>query len=229
MKSAFAGPGSYSPSLRVRLLLAGLLVQTVMLALLIVNGIKVMDEKLAERTRAHLDEQKQFLKAVLAPPVAIGDYASAQKVLERVRREDGIAYLVLQDTAGRIVAASGWEHERALPPLKQVAFSEPGVLDTAVPIEMDGRNHGILRFGVSTRFMERARSDLIKDNLAIGVVALILSTLTMVGLSYWLTRSLVRLTRASAQVAAGDLDVRLPVESQDEVGRLTRAFNTMAG
>ena len=61
MKSAFAGAGWYSPSLRVRLLLAGLLVQTVMLALLIVNGIKVMDEKLAERTRAHLDEQKQFM------------------------------------------------------------------------------------------------------------------------------------------------------------------------
>ncbi|HET9664518.1 MAG TPA: EAL domain-containing protein, partial [Burkholderiales bacterium] len=43
-----------------------------------------------------------------------------------------------------------------------------------------------------------------------------------------LTRSLVRLTRASTQVAAGDLDVQLPVESDDEVGRLTHAFNTMA-
>jgi len=229
MNPFFDGAGRYSPSLRVRLLLAGLLVQTVMLALLIVNGIKIMDEKLAERTRAHLDEQRQFLKAVLAPPVAAGDYVAAQKVLERVRREDGIVYLVLQDTAGRTVAASGWEHARALPPLKQVAFHEPGVLDTAVPIEMDGRTHGVLRFGVSTRFMERARSELIKDNLAIGVVALILSTLTMVALSYWLTRSLVRLTRASAQVAAGDLDVRLPVETHDEVGRLTHAFNTMAG
>ena len=43
-----------------------------------------------------------------------------------------------------------------------------------------------------------------------------------------ITRSLTRLTRASEGLAAGDLNLRLPVESGDEVGRLTHAFNTMA-
>jgi diguanylate cyclase (GGDEF)-like protein/PAS domain S-box-containing protein len=228
MKSSLTGARRYSPSLRVRLLLAGVLVQTVMLALLIVNGINVMDQKLTERTRAQLDEQRQFLRAVLAAPLAANDYATAQKVLEHVRREDGIAYLVLLDASGRTVAASGWERDRVLPHLKPAAHYQSGVFDTAVQIEMDGRNHGMLRFGVSTAFMQNARAELVRDNLAIGIVALILSIISLVGLSYWLTGSLVRLTRASTQVAAGDLDVQLPVESDDEVGRLTHAFNTMA-
>ena len=231
MISRFATAGPFSPSLRMRLLLAGVLVQTVMLALLIVNGISVMEEKLGERTRAHLDDQKQFLKAVLAPPLAAGDYATAQKVLERVRRDDGIAYLVLFDATGKTVAASGSERDRS-PPLNErpqhKGVGKAGHLDTEIAIEMDGRAQGTLRFGLSTAFMQTARSELVRDNLAIGVVALILSIVSMIGLSYWLTRNLTRLTRASAQVAAGDLEVHLPVESDDEVGRLTHAFNTMA-
>jgi len=42
-----------------------------------------------------------------------------------------------------------------------------------------------------------------------------------------LTRPIARLTDGVARVAAGDLSQPLPVTSRDEVGRLTRAFNTM--
>jgi diguanylate cyclase (GGDEF)-like protein/PAS domain S-box-containing protein len=222
---------NYSPSLRVRLLIGGVLVQTLMLIVLIWNGIQIMDDKLAERTRTYLEDQRQFLKAALAPPLSARDYATAQKVLERVRRDNGIRYLVLLDPAGRAVAASGWEREQPLPPLKTLARYqryETDVFDTAVPIEMGDSTQGMLRFGVSTAFMQSARAELIRDNLAIGAVALIISMLVMAGVSYWLTSSLGTLTRASDQVAAGDLDVRLPVGGHDEVGRLTQAFNTMA-
>jgi diguanylate cyclase (GGDEF)-like protein/PAS domain S-box-containing protein len=221
---------AFSPSLRVRLLIAGLLVQTVMLALLIVNGINIMERKLGERARAQLDDQTQFLKAVLTPALAARDYAGAQQILDRVRRKDSIQYLVLFDDAGKVVAASGWAGDA--PPLGSVpaaqTLGDPPRVDTEVPIALDDRPLGALRFGFSTGFMEAARAELVRENLIIGIVALILSVVSMVGLSYWLTRSLVRLTRASAQMAAGDLDVHLPVESRDEVGRLTQAFNAMA-
>ena len=58
MISSFAGTRAFAPSLRARLLIAGVLVQTVMLALLIVNGISIMEQKFTERTRAQLDDQK---------------------------------------------------------------------------------------------------------------------------------------------------------------------------
>ena len=59
-----------SLSLRTRLLLAGALVQVMVLALLIVNGISIMDAKLNERTRVHLEEEKQLLTAALVAWVA---------------------------------------------------------------------------------------------------------------------------------------------------------------
>lgn len=216
--------------MRVRLLIAGVLVQTVMLGLLIVNGIAVMENKLTERARSQLNDQKQFLSAVLAQPLAMRDYASAQRVLDRVRREDGIVYLALYDADGNAVAASGSARETgtsgAMPVRQKLEGSDP--LNTEVAIEMDGRTQGWLRFGLSTAFMQSARAELVRDSLSIGIAALLLSIIAMVGVSYWLTRNLVRLTRASAQMAAGDLDVHLPVETRDEVGRLTQAFNAMA-
>ena len=221
-----------SLSLRTRLLLASVLVQIVMLALLIVNGISVMNERLTERTRVHLEEQKQLLNAALATPLAEKNYATLQEVLDRVRRDNGITYLVLFDRDGKIVAASGWERTASLPPLdrslRDGGSLSKGRFDTELEVGSGGREYGRLRFGLSTDFMQTARAELIRDNLLIGGIALILSIIFMIGLSYWLTRSLTQLTDASASLASGDLNVRLPVEGRDEVGRLTHAFNTMA-
>jgi diguanylate cyclase (GGDEF)-like protein/PAS domain S-box-containing protein len=63
---------------------------------------------------------------------------------------------------------------------------------------------------------------------AIAGIALGVSIVLMVALSYWLTRSLTQLTVASERLAAGDLGVRLPVKGGHEIARLTQAFNTMA-
>jgi diguanylate cyclase (GGDEF)-like protein/PAS domain S-box-containing protein len=216
--------------LRSRLLLASAAVQLVMMALLIYNAISVMDEKLTERTRIHLEGQKQLLSAALAIPLANVDRAQVQEVLERARREQAISYLVLFDRKGRVVAASGWDKRAPLPPREAVlsARGDDNVFHTETEVRIGGERYGKLALGLSTGFLKTARMQLIRDNLAIGVILLILSTGLMVGLAYWLTRNLTKLSAASAQLAAGDLAVRLPVRGGDEVAQLTHAFNTMA-
>ncbi len=114
-----------SLSLRTRLLLAGALVQVMVLALLIVNGISIMDAKLNERTRIHLEEQKQLLTAALLMPLAGGQHGALGEILQRVRRDDGISYLVVLDRDGKVVARAGWEQDRALPgPHSRVGLRE---------------------------------------------------------------------------------------------------------
>jgi len=219
-------------SLRARLLLAGVLVNVMMLVLLIADGISVMDNKLNERARTHLEEQKQLLNAALSVPLAGRQYRALAQILERVRTDSGITYLVLFDHNEKLVASAGWDDDRPLPPVDAsptATFSAHGeTFHTALNIESAGIQVGRLHFGVSTAYMRTARAELIRENLAIGGFALLLSILSMVALSYWLTRNLAQLTKASENLAAGDLNVRLPVEGRDEVGKLTHAFNAMA-
>lgn len=221
-----------SLSLRTRLLLATSLVQTMMLALLIVHSTQVMDEQLAERARLHLEERKQLLSAALAAPLRHGDRASIAMVFDRVRRDEGISYLALFDARGNLVAASGWDGAQPLPAPDR-SITDPAVIakarfDAEAEIGAGGETYGRLRFGMSTAFMQQARAELIRDDLVIGAVALILSLASMIALAYWLTRNLTQLTKASEGLAAGDLNLRLPLEGGDEVGKLTHAFNAMA-
>lgn len=219
-----------SLSLRMRLLVASVLVQAAMLALLIANGIRIMDDKLVERTELYLKEVKQLMNAALVPALSDADHRAAQRVLDRMRRDDGIVYLVLLGPDGKVLAASGWEPGRALPPVSPGLGRgySAGRLDAESEILAAGAKLGTLRFGLFTDFMWTARTELIRESLAIGLLALALSIVLTIALSYWITRSLSRLTQAAAQLAAGEPAVRLPEEGGVEIVRLTQAFNTMA-
>jgi diguanylate cyclase (GGDEF)-like protein/PAS domain S-box-containing protein len=220
---------SYLP-LRSRLLLASAVVQLVMLGLLVYNGISVMDDKLLERARIHLEEQKQLLSAALAVPLMQADRTRVQEVLDGARRDQAMSYLMLFDRKGKVIGSSGWDRRKPLPPreVELIARGQDGVFHTETEIRMGGERFGKLAMGVTTQYLKTARAELIRENLAIGVLALLLSTGLMLAMAYWLTRNLTKLAVASAQLAAGNLHVRLPVRGGDEVAQLTLAFNTMA-
>ncbi|HUX53558.1 MAG TPA: HAMP domain-containing protein [Williamwhitmania sp.] len=68
------------------------------------------------------------------------------------------------------------------------------------------------------------RNDILLMGLSISL--LILGTVLL--LSHRITHPLVQLKSAIGKVGEGNFDLNLPVESEDEIGRLTQSFNTMA-
>jgi diguanylate cyclase (GGDEF)-like protein len=86
---------------------------------------------------------------------------------------------------------------------------------------------GYLRLGLRYEFQGTPPQEHL---VGLGTVSVVLIAIS-IALSIVFTRMLVaplrRLTRAAKLVAAGQLDVRVPVTSRDELGVLTRAFNKM--
>lgn len=92
---------------------------------------------------------------------------------------------------------------------------------------ISGGSEGVVRVGVSGSSLNQQVSRLIramvKATILIALVAVALALL----LTWLITRPLTRLLQAAKAVQQGDYSMRLPIESDDEVGRLTEAFNAM--
>jgi two-component system sensor histidine kinase BaeS len=100
------------------------------------------------------------------------------------------------------------------------------------PISINGRAVGYLGHMpnkamsdlVDIRFVEAQRRAFVWIALLVGVLAVALSW----PLANALVRPLQRVTAAARSLAAGHLQVRVPVQSNDELGDLARDFNDMA-
>ena len=218
-------------SLRSKLVILSLIVEVVMLTLLVVNSVRLSQDSLLNQAQVRYTELNTLFNAALAAPLAQRDYATLHEILAESEHQEGIVYAVLVDNSGLIVASSGWEKGRALPTsIAATKFSDARTdqFDTSTQIMLAGQKYGTLYYGVSTRFLSEARTHLVRQSILIAGIAILLSALLLAGLGYWLTRHLATLTRASEAFARGQLDTRLPMQSNDEVGALTHAFNSMA-
>ncbi|MCF7804949.1 MAG: cell wall metabolism sensor histidine kinase WalK [Candidatus Marinimicrobia bacterium] len=68
----------------------------------------------------------------------------------------------------------------------------------------------------------------IVSTIAVGLIGLVLSIVLSVLVARKITNPLQTLATASQQIAQGDYDVTIPVDTEDELGQLAEEFNRMA-
>jgi signal transduction histidine kinase len=210
--------------------LAALLVELVMLAILVGNSLRLLHEAMGEQAREQAEQIAPVLSAALVAPLAQYDYATVQAILNESQAIRGIDYLAVTDSAGTIVATSGWPSGKPLPPV-DARFSlddNPPRYDLALPIKLAGQSLGTLQFGLDLKRILIARKNLLTQGVLIAISELLLSAglLTLLGLL--ITRQLSLLTAASLNVAQGQLTPAPVPEGLDDVGRLGAAFNVMS-
>lgn len=103
----------------------------------------------------------------------------------------------------------------------------------SIAVEVDGETIAYILPETKYQFALNAEEQLFlrRTNMAIGLAALAgIVAAVIIGylLAGRLIRPIRRLTTASQQLAAGDLQQQVPVTSQDELGQLTSTFNKMS-
>ena len=129
--------------------------------------------------------------------------------------------LILVDEGGKLMADSEGEATGRILP--------PDVVAEGAPILVGGRRVGTLlvvsgRGGLEGKFLDRVNRSLIWAGLTAGGLAILLGSL----LSWWIASPLRQLRRAAVAIARGELERRVKVGGDGEVGELGRAFNEMA-
>ena len=199
-----------------------------MLSLLVANSVRLIETSLSNQGLARVEEIRPLLNAALSGPLAQRDYGTLQEVLDEIQNHNGIAYLAVFNNDNKLIAAAGWNAHRPLPELDTDLNGDDGYFDTQMNISIASQTYGVLRYGLSTEFLTTAKTQLLQQSLLIASAEIGLSVLLLALIGYWLTRHLVLLTRASEQVASGNFNIQLPVKTQDEIGQLSFAFNTMS-
>jgi signal transduction histidine kinase/CheY-like chemotaxis protein len=219
-------------SIRGRLLLLALGVEMLMLTVLVANSLRLVHDAMTHQAQWQAEQMAPVLNAALTAPLAQRDYATAQAVIDESRSAGGVEYITLLDRTGKRVASSGWPDDRPLPePSKSISLLQSGQsprFDAAMPIFQLGQGLGTIHFGLNLLHIVTARNSLLVQGVTIALIELVLSSIILILIGYWLTRHLTSLTLASREVAAGNLMPPPMHEGKDDVGRLGAAFNTMS-
>ncbi|MBY0464061.1 MAG: HAMP domain-containing protein, partial [Burkholderiales bacterium] len=219
-------------SVRARFLLAAVLIEAVMLTMLVANSLRLMNAHMVEQVEQHARQIVPILTAATVAPMVQRDYATVQSVLDESLSQNGVAYLVVLDAQKNRVASSGWPTDKPLPQaddqLDLAQHLTDAVHDVQKPIMMFGQQLGTLYFGLDLSHIHAARKELLTQGALIAIGELVMSFLLLMALGLWLTRHLADLTRASREVASGNLEPAPVTESDDELGKLGAAFNAMS-
>ncbi|MFZ4857442.1 MAG: response regulator [Desulfuromonadaceae bacterium] len=219
-------------TVRGRLLLLAVGIEVLMLTILVLNSLRLQHGAMTNQARLQAEQFYPVLRAALTAPLAQRDFATVQAVINESRSAGGVDYIVVVDRSGSRIASIGWPTDKQLPypsgKLQLFETKKEPRYDMEVPVSMQSQPLGTVHFGLNLSQIISARRMLLVQGVSIAVVEVILSSLILLLIGYWLTRNLSSLTRASLEVASGNLTPPPVPEGSDDVGRLGAAFNTMS-
>ncbi len=88
--------------------------------------------------------------------------------------------------------------------------------------------NGTFRVGITLRKMDGQIVNAVTKTLAVGAIALLLGIIAAYYLAWVLSQPILRLRESAARLASGELDHRVTIHSQDELGELGHSFNDMS-
>ena len=219
-------------SFRTRLALA-------MCALILLISVAIwfyLPNKLEEEAIALIAHKAETLAQLTAftihPAVYFQDRAALEEALSGTKQDKDVAYVVVRDSSGNALASFHPERANAMALARQAqggGVSPDGALyEVMAPIRERERELARLYIGISLARLNRQITTTRLGIGAIGALIIALSFVAVVLVSNLLTRPLRQVAAAAQQIAAGDLDHRLPVTGGDEIGQLADSFNEMA-
>lgn len=197
----------------------------------------------------HLETDALLVATTLSEPLEKymegEDENQMRRTLAALQQEIGHNYLMI-DGSYRIVSYTpgmGYESLDRVPKTPELSQAEHGQIGAdvrvdhagvsslyvAVPIQYEQSPIGFL---ILSEPIQPAYDEVNRHWMELGGTALVVMGLVVTA-SLWISSSISRpvqyLRNSALKMAGGDLNTRIKIKSQDEVGQLAQAFNYMAG
>ena len=102
------------------------------------------------------------------------------------------------------------------------------MITVIAPVTENFSTHGYLLVQKPYTQITDAHSVLMRNTYIVILIIYVLSFIILLGVHFLIYRPLVKITNAAKQYASGNLDVVIPVNTQDEIGYLSASLNYMS-
>lgn len=211
-----------------KLIISIVLIEVLMLSVLVWNSVRLISSSHAERLEDQSQEKATLLANLLAPGLAVSDRAILLDSLSLIAGDHEIVYATVSDTKGERMAEIGEPPALFQADASYVAAKRDGTFDVTQDIALFGQQLGILQLGFSIDEVEGLIRKTRIQNTTIAIIEILLSVTVTLLVGYFLTRNLRKLEAGAHALTRDELDHRINLESQDEIGDLARSFNGLA-
>ncbi|MHC6180417.1 methyl-accepting chemotaxis protein [Clostridium sp. JNZ X4-2] len=102
------------------------------------------------------------------------------------------------------------------------------VYDVIYPVKVDGKTVGAVNIGISMKNANKAVYSIIGIIAVLSVIAFVVAAFVLIRISSSITKPLEELVGVSKKISDGDLNVKINVDSNDEIGVLADSFRNMS-
>ncbi len=223
---------------------AQLITVIVILTLAATSLIGVLSVKLLEQNYFNNRVSEAMLTAEILGAAARDDISVAERVAMELQRAGRVSSIDVADRRGKMVFKGAYSTRRARvtnTPAEMIYHDTNMIVRHIYYKGLLWKNFGELTVskrlkGGGNILFTVSLSDVLEELSQIKRVILLFAVvdaliIIMIGL-YFLRSLIIRpigaLERTASQIAAGDLGVRVDIESDDEMGSLAKSFNSMA-
>jgi len=164
----------------------------------------------------------QFLKDQIKADVTI-QWNPRGEIVTTFQDDDGRPLPRIWGTAVR-----AWQGDQDRPLSREETIAGGSYATAYLPLrDSGGRTIGIVSVAASSSGIESSRRTMLRVTILISFVALVLAILVAYLTAMYITRPIDSMLGAIRRIADGELDQRVRVTQDDEIGDLAAAFNEM--
>jgi two-component system phosphate regulon sensor histidine kinase PhoR len=230
-------------SIFLKMFMGYLVIMIAMTILILTFTYEIVKSHYEQTTEDNLKSIGIPLQQVIIPSLKENNTDTLNTLAKRYGRELELRVTVI-DATGRVLAdsekdPSTLENHRDRPEVGQALAGKVGrsirysttlwqdLLYMAMPIEAGGKIIGVLRLSTPLTHISDLLKTLRVRELQLTLLVFMISLVIAALISHLFSTPIRALSKAVRRVASGDLTVRVPPKSDDEIRDLTESFNEM--
>ncbi len=172
----------------------------------------------------------QLLATLAKDGVLSYDIATLENYVKGIITQQGILYVKILDYKGNILAEQGSPDllNKKFKADSNLSSVDDNVYDSVAKIVQGGTTHGRVELGFNTDIISRDAKYTRNRLIILSFVTLLLTIGFALALGRYLTKQLNALIAGTEALSNGQLDYRIDIKSNDELGITAAAFNRMA-